>query len=775
MYKKLNKNKMKKTYLIILATMLSTILFSQDVIITLQSVNSGTTPVTPDPISLDHITIENISNGSDLSFTTAGLRTDLSSIDVNLTAGTFGLSVGILDNSFDSGLLNIDVINNRFYLQTNFIESDNLSIKVINLAGQILNQKSYSVSSGSDQIELEIPNNCPVIVRVDSKQASNSFKLLDLGDKYVFSENMKENTLSTKNISDSKSGWSYQPGDVVEIYAFSGPLTGTLGVDLFLSHTIELTPENNDIVYLEFGTLLPEVITESVSDLSCYSVRLHGNVVSSLDLYDETYKGFCYATHIYPTIDDEIIASGSGTGNFDKLVGYLLPSTTYYFRAYATNGAGTAYGENISFTTFGSSVITNNATDIDYNSAYCSGEVSDVCGYAYQYGICWSNQSYPTIENNIGYSNEGDNFGSFNSYISSLETNTTYYVRAYATYYYGTIYGNEICFTTGDTGIPSVITTEITDIAHIRAQTGGNVTSSGGSSVTQRGVCYGTSSNPDLSDEVTSNGSGNGVFISSLSDLTPGQTYYVRAYATNANGTAYGNQVQFTTTTFYSQGGGVTDYDGNNYGSVVIGTQEWLSENLRSTHYSDGTPIPLVTDFLDWGDLENNDTDKAYCFYNNNSSYATGYGALYTYAAATNGVPSTGNQVQGVCPNGWHLPTEDEWDILNYYIFDDLNANGLYYDVQKAIASTSGWNTAVGNGYDYYGFAAYPTGGRSSWGTGTADPGEFEGAGDIASWWTSTNSTATEARVKHMNQYNNHISTTTTYKSYGTSVRCVKN
>jgi uncharacterized protein (TIGR02145 family) len=110
----------------------------------------------------------------------------------------------------------------------------------------------------------------------------------------------------------------------------------------------------------------------------------------------------------------------------------------------------------------------------------------------------------------------------------------------------------------------------------------------------------------------------------------------------------------------------VTDYDGNVYNTITIGNQTWMAENLRVTKYPNGTPIPLATDNIAWANLEDNGTDDAYCYYNNNASgEANTYGALYTWAAAMgdNAVSSSSNPsgVQGVCPNGWHLPSDDEW------------------------------------------------------------------------------------------------------------------
>ena len=189
-----------------------------------------------------------------------------------------------------------------------------------------------------------------------------------------------------------------------------------------------------------------------------------------------------------------------------------------------------------------STVTTANATNITTSSATCGGNVTDNGGsFVTERGVCWGRSHAPTIENNnkmiLGNGN-----GSFSGVISGLTLNTTYYVRAYAINNKGTAYGEEIFFTTLD-GTPTVNTIAPTR-AGTMVVTGGNVVSDEGSPVTARGICYGTTPNPDLSDSHnhTENGYGTGSFSSSFEMSTAG-VYYIRAYATNANGTAYGEQV----------------------------------------------------------------------------------------------------------------------------------------------------------------------------------------------------------------------------------------
>ena len=159
-------------------------------------------------------------------------------------------------------------------------------------------------------------------------------------------------------------------------------------------------------------------------------------------------------------------------------------------------------------------------------------------------GVCWSLSENPTTEDSK--TNDGNGTGSFSSTISGLSTNTTYYVRAYATNLEGTAYGNQISFQTS-AELPVITTTEVTDVTTTTATSGGNITSDGGSSVTARGVCWNTDSTPTIENSKTTEGTGTGAFTSTISGLTANTTYYLRSYATNSSGTVYGNEISFTT------------------------------------------------------------------------------------------------------------------------------------------------------------------------------------------------------------------------------------
>ncbi|UCH14355.1 MAG: hypothetical protein JSV22_14805 [Bacteroidales bacterium] len=333
--------------------------------------------------------------------------------------------------------------------------------------------------------------------------------------------------------------------------AFVSEITGltenkTYYVRAYATNSIGTAYGNNVNFTAADETSIPTVATTAADDISDSSAVSGGNVISDGGT-DVTARGVCWNTEGTPTISDNITTDGSGTGVFTSNITGLLPVTTYFVRSYATNSKGTAYGSQISFATNASVpvVITTLASNITETSAQSGGNITSDGGAAVTArGVCWSTSEYPTVSDD--YTTNGDGTGSFTSSITLLSPVTTYYVRAYATNSVGTAYGNQTYFTT-NANLPTVSTDGISSITETSAQCYGNVISDGGADVSARGVCWNTSGNPTISDDNTSDGSGTGTFTGSLAGLTPNTTYYIRAYATNSSGTAYGNELDFTT------------------------------------------------------------------------------------------------------------------------------------------------------------------------------------------------------------------------------------
>lgn len=287
---------------------------------------------------------------------------------------------------------------------------------------------------------------------------------------------------------------------------------------------------------------LPVVKITSVTNVLASSATCSGSITSNGG-YAITDKGFVWSTTQYPTLNNNHINLGAGNNAFTGTISNLSTTTTYYVRAYATNSTGTSYSEQMDFTTTnGLPVVTiNDPSSVTATSAVCGGSISSNGGFSItEKGLVWSTSQSPTLEDNHIALGTGD--AAFTGSITNLSLSTTYYVRAYATNSIGTSYSAQKSFTT-TAGLPTVTTTTVT-LNNGTAVSGGNVTSDGGFSVTARGICYGPFPNPDLTANYshTSDGSGTGYYSSTFSLPAGSGTYYVRAYATNANGTAYGEQ-----------------------------------------------------------------------------------------------------------------------------------------------------------------------------------------------------------------------------------------
>jgi len=519
---------------------------------------------------------------------------------------------------------------------------------------------------------------------------------------------------------------------------------------------------------------VPTVITTSISNVTETTAQGGGNVTDDGGA-PVTSKGICWSTSQNPSTTDNKTTDGTGTGVFTSAMADLGCGATYYVRAYATNSSGTGYGNQEEFTTTGcpvnlATITTASISNITEISAQGGGDVtSDGGASVTSKGICWSTSQNPTKDdfNSI----DGNGTGSFSSLITGLICGTAYYVRAFAINTAGTAYGDQVSFTTAGCVVsPAVTTTSISNIGASSAQGGGNVTSDGGATVTARGVCWSTSSNPTTSDFTSSNGTGIGSYTSNLTGLNPLTTYYVRAYATNNAGTEYGSQVSFTTLWDNSP---VTDYDGNTYGTRQIGNQIWMGENLQVTHYADGTSISLVTGTTAWSNLGS--TGKGYCWYNNNeSSYSNPYGALYTWAAATNGSSSSSNPsgLQGVCPSGWHLPSDDEWKEMEKYLgmsqiqVEGIDFRGTDEGGKLKETQTEHWSSPNTGATNSTGFTGLPGGGRYE--------NSFNDLGATGYHWTATSFDTNRAWYRGLGYSSALVHRFYYQKNDGFSVRCVK-
>ncbi|MCR4737131.1 MAG: hypothetical protein K5846_03100, partial [Bacteroidales bacterium] len=523
-----------------------------------------------------------------------------------------------------------------------------------------------------------------------------------------------------------------------------------------------------DILFSRLSTIdgLPTVNTSSVSFIRAMEAQCGGDVLYSGGS-DILTRGVCWSTAPNPTVSDNHISCGSGLGAFSVKLENLQPNTTYHLRAYATNVSSTVYGDPVVFTTL-QATVPSLATPVmtfmnDVEVGLSSSVLDDGNCNITERGFCWSHSGIPTIVDEHT-SETGTSVMTNPDMINwiYLTIGKTYQIRAYAVNEFGIGYSDPIYvpFATPPTLDPDPLYEYRDSVVHCE----GILYSDGGYPITDAGVCWGMEPNPTISDnhlsvgitvfyaddlygdvvsadvEYTENlghiytdengdryyyheGYGSNIMMQKLNVITaditglsPFSTYYFRVYATNVMGTTYS---EYFTVTLRNLNDGqscpnmptVTDYDGNTYNTVQIGTQCWLKENLRVKHYSDGEEISIT-------------------YPNHNINNASEYGCLYNWASTVRGANSVNvspSGIQGVCPIGWHVPSSDEYNtLLNYRDYDAIKSlfvpqnagingyNSVYFGDFSVLSTTTlssnGW-VAVAHLYnDHGGFSTESVG-----------------------------------------------------------------
>jgi len=199
-----------------------------------------------------------------------------------------------------------------------------------------------------------------------------------------------------------------------------------------------------------------------------------------------------------------------------------------------------------------------------------------------------------------------------------------------------------------------------------------------------------------------------------------------------------------------STSGIVKDNDGNSYKTITIGNQVWMAENLRTTKFRNGDPIPNVAVNESWSATANG----AFCWYNNDAANKTIYGALYNWYAVTDS--------RNIAPAGWHIPSDDEWTALTNFLQGNRLAGGKLKETGFAhwLDPNSGATNASG-------FTALPGGLRGK-------DGVFKNLGFCGTWWANTEYTKSVAWYRYVDYGTSNIYSVSSYKTSGFSIRCVK-
>ena len=436
----------------------------------------------------------------------------------------------------------------------------------INVSGLLLNTlyyiRAYATNSQGTvygaEVELDMTGTLPVVttaavsgISIGSGTAAFKGSIEELGDPAYTERGFVYGLTHNPTIDDTKKVVSGNDSGVFSANISELVMNKIYYIRAYATNAVG-TSYGEEVV-LDFSAIMPVVTTSAVTakNIGAGSATFNGSITSVGDP-KYTERGFVYGLTHNPTIDDtKKVVSGSGIGAFSANVTGLSVNKIYYIRAYATNDAGTVYGseESADFSAIMPTVTTSAATSIDIaaGTATLNGKINSIGDPAYtERGFVYATIHNPTVEDNTKKVAPGSGTGEFSANISGLVLNTTYYIKAYAKSSQGIAYGSEISLNFKGTlaTVKTNATTNISIASRI-ATFNGSIENVGDPAYTERGFVYGLTHNPNIVDDTkkTALGSGTGAFSVNVTDLEMNKIYYVRAYATNLQGTAYGNEV----------------------------------------------------------------------------------------------------------------------------------------------------------------------------------------------------------------------------------------
>lgn len=494
---------------------------------------------------------------------------------------------------------------------------------------------------------------------------------------------------------------------------------------------------------------LPQIKTAEVTEIGTNNVTTGGILVSDGNAVI-TAHGICWGDLDKPSLAANVIPDTvvTGEGPFVCRISNLLPGYVYYVRAFATNSAGTAYGETLSFTTAVSAPEISsklNAAQITTSGAVLSGFINSMSlttEVFFEYGLSLNYEnSVPAIQNPLIQRG---------SCVVSAELNnilpgSVYHFRIKAINQIGTSYSSDQTFTT--TGwLPEVTNTSLTKI-------------------TMNSVVIHTKIDPRLVEtnvfiEYGTTSQYGSVFTAlvippvdvnqvdiRVGNLLSDTRYFFRVRAVNKVGTTYSSELSCTTFS-------VMDVDSNYYHTITTGNQVWLQENLMTLHYQNGDPIAVLPFDNEWSAT----TIGACTYYYYDLDLGRKYGFLYNYYAAAD--------ARNVCPAGWHVPSQAEWSTLIAW------AGGEAVAAPKMrIAGISNWNPLYYTESDNSsGFTALGAGTRLK-------DGEYWGISYNATFWTLTPWSYDPVLINTLRIFEDKPNTdfSPQWKNAGVSIRCLKN
>jgi len=707
--------------------------------------------------------------------------------DINNWTGTSLASISWVSNSsLDGGALKLRTnkkdynwnwwdSDDYFYSSIGAVESNKTYIiKLLGkseLANKTISVRMYQTSTGNSiQQFFTLPStsvNKEILFKYPQTDPAASLRFAGGdGDASVYFDNIYcyEASVNLIDVAATNFHFIYNTSENInKTYSLSAPMNDIKG-NYYAAGMLDLSTWNS-LVLFGTGTVtegstaityVPTVTTSPVTNIFLTSASTGGNVTNGGGL-TVTSRGVCWNTSINPTILNSSTNNGTGTGVFTSALSNLNPSTHYYVRAYAENSQGIGYGSNVQFDTSPNislaTVTTGTISNIFTTSASSGGTVvHDGSTLVTARGVCWNNLINPTILNSKSIDGTGE--GVFTSALINLNASTHYYVRAYATNAVGTAYGSNVQFDTStldvsiSISLPVVSTIAVTNILLTSASCRCDITSDGSASVTARGACWNTSINPTVSNSHTVDGSGTGIYTSSLLALNPSTHYYVRAYATNVAGTAYGLNVQFDTNAisvptiftniitdislFTATGGGNVTHDGSS--AVITKGICWsISSNptILNPSTNDGSGTGSYISYLTG---LNSSTYYYVRGYATNSA-GVGYGQVVTFSTLS----APGNSLFSGLMGYWAL------DEISGPVLDSYGSiNGTNYGATPNVPgklNTGYYFDALEHDYISFGNVCKPTAGLSfsMWIKAPAQNDIFAGVINNNYWYSAGN------------------------------------
>lgn len=586
------------------------------------------------------------------------------------------------------------------------------------------------------------------VTNVTTTTAVSGGEITDDGGATIITKGVCWNVSDKPTIENNKSAESSTSASFTSNISQLAPAT-TYYVRAYATNSAG-TSYGSSVTFKTLGDK-PAAQANSVSDVTINSATLQGTVNPNLF---STTVSFEWGTSI--NYGNTTIVSGSPINisiSSDVSVDLtgLTPGTTYHFRIKATNDLGETYSGDMQFTTLGQvPAITNQSfSDVTVNSSTLTGSVNP--NYlSTTVSIDWGTSL--SYGNTVSYAQNplnGSTPINITSALTGLTPGTTYHFRISATNALGTSKGNDLTFLTLG-GVPLAQPKAAANLQYATATIKGSVnpnyfsttvsfewgtTASYGNTIA---ASPGILTGKDLS-EVSAD----------LSGLTQGTVYHYRIKATNELGTTNSDDQVFTTLA------PVSDIDGNIYNIRTIGTLIWMTENLKTSHYNNGDPIPVVTDSVIWNHL----TTGAYSDYENFPANSTIYGKLYNWYAV--------NDNREICPTGWRPATPLDWGNLLEFAGWDSYTGGKLKET-----GYSHWNSPNAGATNEFGFTALPGGYRY--------PQGFRNINKSGAWWCAKNPLfPNDEDVNTVLLWNERsdftfIGSSSADKVIGSSVRCTK-